>query len=66
MGVGRSVAAALGFCVGRQYENPLFNSLMTFIEPFPIELCHRADFRGGPEEKRRNRNQYHPLAGILI
>src|ERR1700730_12632902 len=22
-----------------QYENPLFNSLMTFIEPFPIELA---------------------------
>jgi Protein of unknown function (DUF4199) len=22
-----------------QYENPLFNSLMTFIEPFPIGLA---------------------------
>jgi hypothetical protein len=22
-----------------QYENPLFNSLMTFIEPFPVGLA---------------------------
>ena len=23
----------------RRYENPLFNSLMTFIEPFPVGLA---------------------------
>ena len=26
-----------------QYENPLFNSLMTFIEPFPIGHLSAAD-----------------------
>jgi hypothetical protein len=55
-----------------QYENPLFNSLMTFIEPFPIGLalpdwaCHHPDFRGGPEEKGAIATGTITLAGILI
>jgi hypothetical protein len=54
------------FTFNEQYENPLFNSLTTFIEPFPIGLCHHADFRGSPEEKGAFATGTITLAGTLI
>ena len=33
------------------YANPLYNVLITFIEPFPVGLADHADFGSGSEKK---------------
>ena len=40
-----------------QYKNPLFNSLMTFIEPFPVGLGI-TPLSAAVLRKRRNRNRH--------
>ena len=48
-----------------QYENPLFNAAMTFIEPFPVGLAITL-ISGGPEEKAAIATGAITPAGILI
>jgi hypothetical protein len=33
------------------YENPLFHTAITFLEPFPLELVNHVDLRGSLEGK---------------
>jgi hypothetical protein len=46
-----------------QYENPLFNSLMTFIEPFPIGLAITVLSAAALRKKAQSRLAQSPLPG---